>query len=133
MNRNYLRLLSWIGPQILVGVTVFFAADSAARFQENRDLRQQSQIWASLAAHPGLSVLGIGVDVRGGQATLSGAVESRSEKALAEQIALAVPGVKRVDNRLEVNVVQSQRQRLRLGQHAIALDVDSNRFGGGTT
>ncbi len=101
-RRLILSLLSWVGPQVLVGVAVFFAADSAARFQENQDLRKESQIWARFAAVPSLHALDIGVVVRDGQAVLHGAVDSPSEKMLAERVAATVPGIRRVDNRLAI-------------------------------
>lgn len=107
MNRSVLmNLLSWVAPQILVGVAVFFAADSAARFQENQDLRKETQIWARFAAVPALHTSDIGVVVRDGKAVLHGAVDSPSERVLAERVAATVPGIKRVENRLAIGHVR---------------------------
>src|SRR6478609_6190730 len=89
MNRNIVSLLKWVGPQVLIAVAVFFAADSAARHQENQDLRKQSQIWASYVSQPELKMTGIAVAVHGGEAVLTGSVTSPRERVLAEKIALA--------------------------------------------
>jgi len=45
---------------------------------------------------------GIDVDVEGGRVTLCGAVDSASQREAAERIALRVPSVAEVRNRLEV-------------------------------
>ena len=121
MNRKFLSLLSWVGPQILIAATVFFAADSAARYQENQDLRRQSQIWTSYASSEGLKMTEIAVSVHGAEVVLTGQVNSSDERVLAERIALAVDGIKRVDNRLEVAAGSSLRPRARTGQHIFAL------------
>ena len=121
MNHRYLSLLSWVGPQLLIAATVFFAADSAARYQENQDLRRQSQIWSSYAMSSGLQRTEIAVSVHGSEVLLTGKVGSSHERVLAEQIALAVDGIERVDNRLEVGAGSSLRQRGRTGQYVFAL------------
>src|ERR1043166_2272161 len=111
MHRNLVSLLTWVGPQVLVAVAVFFAADSAARYQENQDLRKQSEIWSSYVAQPALRMTEIAVAVRGGEALLTGSVTSDGERVLAGKIALAVDGIKRVDNRLEVAARSTSGQR----------------------
>jgi hypothetical protein len=120
MNRNFVSLLTWVGPQVLIAVAVFFAANSAARYQEGQDFRKQSQIWASYVSQPELRMTEIAVAVRGGEAILTGSVTSTGERVLAEKIALAVDGIKRVDNRLEVAARSSSGQRGKVGQHALA-------------
>jgi hypothetical protein len=121
MHRNIVSLLTWVGPQVLIAVAVFFAADSAARYQENQDLRKQSQIWASYVAQPELRMTEIAVAVRGNEAVLTGSVANPGERILAEKIALAVDGIKRVDNRLEVAARSSGRGKV--GQHALAFEA----------
>ena len=120
MNRDFFSLLSWVGPQILIAATVFFAADSAARYQENRDLRRQSEIWTSYAMSSSLQMTEIAVSVHGSEVLLTGSVGSSDERVLAERIALAVDGIKRVDNRLEVDGASSLRPRGKTGQHVFA-------------
>ena len=127
MNRNFVSLLAWVGPQALIAVAVFFAADSAARYQENQDLRKQSQIWASYVAQPDLKMTEIAVAVHGGEAVLTGSVTSSGERVLAEKIALAVDGIKRVDNRLEVAGRTTSGPRGRVGQHTFAIAVKVSR------
>jgi len=121
MTRKYLSLLSWVGPQILIAATVFFAADSAARYQENQDLRRQSQISTSYATSEALKRTAIAVSVHGSDVLLTGEVNNSDERVLAERIALAVDGIKRVDNRLEVAVGSSLRPRSRTGQFVFAV------------
>ncbi len=127
MNHNIVSLLKWVGPQVLIAVAVFFAADSAARHQENQDLRKQSQIWASYVSQPELKMTEIAVAVHGGEAVLTGSVTSPRERVLAEKIALAVDGIKRVDNRLEVAVRSTSGQRGRVVQHALAFVAGARR------
>ncbi|HZP13765.1 MAG TPA: BON domain-containing protein [Nevskiaceae bacterium] len=125
MNRNIVSLLTWVGPQVLIAVAVFFAADSAARYQENQDLQKQSQIWASYVSQPELKMTEIAVAVHGGEAVLTGSVTSPGERALAEKIALAIDGIKHVDNRLEVAARSTQRGRV--VQHALAFVAGARR------
>ena len=121
MNRRLMSLLSWVGPQVLIAAAVFFAADSAARYQETQDLRRQSQIWTSYAMNAGLQMSEIAVAVHGREAILTGSVGSRVERELAETIALAVDGIERVDNRLQVAARnRSTFKRGKTGQHALA-------------
>ena len=129
MNRKFLSLLSWVGPQILIAATVFFAADSAARYQENQDLRRQSQIWTSYATSQALKMTEIAVSVHGPEVLLTGQVNSSDERVLAERIALAVDGIKRVDNRLEVSAGSSLRPRGKTGQHIFAVRAKSKGRG----
>jgi hypothetical protein len=123
MNRSsFLNLLSWVGPQVLVAATVFFAADSAARYQENQDLRRQSQIWTSYAMSEHLQKTEIAVAVHGAEATLTGSVGTPAERDLAEQLARSVDGIRRVDNRLAVSSRNMTRERrVKPVQHAFAL------------
>jgi osmotically-inducible protein OsmY len=50
----------------------------------------------------GWDALDIDVEVDGGRASLSGEVDERTTQELAEEVALSVGGVQRVDNRLRV-------------------------------
>jgi osmotically-inducible protein OsmY len=50
----------------------------------------------------GWDALDINVEVDGGRARLSGEVDERTTQELAEEVALSVSGVQRVDNRLSV-------------------------------
>lgn len=67
------------------------------------DARREAQIWTTYATNPHLHAFDLKVEVRGDKAMLSGTVQNGAAKDLAEQIALGVEGIKRVDNRLVVN------------------------------
>ncbi len=129
MKRSYFSLLNWVVPQLFIAVAVFFAADSAARYQENQDLRRQTEIWNTYIASPVLRTTEIAVSVRGGEVLLTGSVSTHHERALAEKLALATDGIERVDNRLEVAVRSNSGQRGKFIQHAFAFVAKSKGRG----
>lgn len=61
-----------------------------------------AQIKSAILAEPKLKVLQITVETIGGVVTLAGLVDTQSNSDMATQVASAVMGVKRVDNRLIV-------------------------------
>jgi len=99
----------------------------------------------------GFDVLGVTVDTAGGSVYLTGGVEKRATQELAEEVALSVPGVTKVDNRLSLKPaarsetvveqavssseleVQDAALELRvgknllgeIGRHALSLEVES--------
>lgn len=99
----------------------------------------------------GFDALGVTVDTAGGSVYLTGRVEKRATQELAEEVALSVPGVSRVDNRLSLKPaaasetvveqavssseleVQDAALELRvgknllgeIGRHALRLEVES--------
>lgn len=76
---------------------------AAASNQELNDARQESQISTTYALNPSLRDQDIRVMVHDSKATLTGTVEDGIKKELAKEIALGAPGVKSVDNQLQVN------------------------------
>lgn len=70
--------------------------------QDLIDARQESQIWTTYGFNRNLRALDLKVEVHTGRATLTGKVGEGVEKALAEQIALGVSGIKSVDNQIVV-------------------------------
>lgn len=61
-----------------------------------------TKVKSAILAEPGLKVLEINVDTVGEVVTLTGTVDSQASADKANQIASAVSGVKRVENRLTV-------------------------------
>ena len=76
------------------------AADTAS--QEITNARQETQIWTTYALSPYLRANNLIVSVQNNKATLDGIVEEDVSKELATEIALGVPGIKEVDNRIVV-------------------------------
>ena len=66
------------------------------------DLRVEAEIKARLAARKDANLTRVGVASNRGVVRLTGTVESPDQRAQAEQIARAVPGVQRIVNSLEV-------------------------------
>jgi len=66
------------------------------------DERIKDDINDRLTEHSYLDASNIDVQVLGGEATLTGTVESRYEKRLAEDVAEDVAGVKNVENRIRI-------------------------------
>lgn len=67
------------------------------------EARQSSQIWTTYALNRQLQAHELNVSVNDGVATLSGKVDEDISKELAEQIALNVNGIKKVDNQIEID------------------------------
>jgi osmotically-inducible protein OsmY len=89
---------------------VLLLAQGAPSFAAEGDLasqlqaaRQEGSIWTAFALNRHLSPFKLGVVVRQGTATLSGAVENEVDRELAAQIAGDVEGIHKVDNQLKVD------------------------------
>lgn len=67
------------------------------------EARQEGSIWTAIALNRHLNPFKIDVDVENGVARLSGSVESDVDRDLAEQVALGIDGVEKVDNQLKVD------------------------------
>ncbi len=78
-------------------------ADNNDLRQQLTEARQEGSIWTAITLNRHLSPFNISVDVEGDTAILSGSVESDVDRDLAEQVALGVDGIERVDNRLNVD------------------------------
>jgi osmotically-inducible protein OsmY len=66
------------------------------------DAETEAAVLNALILDDAVPAYGIDVDVHGGEVTLRGPVEIASERDAAERIALRVPGVSEVRNRLKV-------------------------------
>ncbi|HXG63848.1 MAG TPA: BON domain-containing protein [Blastocatellia bacterium] len=73
------------------------------RGYQRSDERIREDINDRLTDHPFLDASDIEVSVNNGEVTLSGTVNSRDDKRLAEDIAEDISGVKNVENRLRVS------------------------------
>ena len=90
------------------------------------EARQEGSVWTAFALNRHLSPFQIDVEIENGVAILTGEVESEVERDLAEQVALGVEGVSKVDNQLRVSGEDVQR-------HAENDRSFSNRFNDATT
>lgn len=92
----------------------FGGEDDQNRYRESRrgkgprgytrsDERIKEDINERLTDHYALDATDIDIQVNGGEIVLSGSVQSRYEKRLAEDVVEAVSGVKHVENRLRVS------------------------------
>lgn len=88
----------------LIGLVPFaaYAAEGDAS-RELSEARQEGSIWTAFALNRHLNPFTIDVDVENGSAKLTGKVETDVERDLAEQIALGIEGVKKVDNQLTLD------------------------------
>lgn len=75
-------------------------ADDNGRLSE---ARQEGSVVTAIALNRHLNPFTIDVDVNNGTAVLTGKVESDVDRDLAEEVALSVDGVERVDNQLTVD------------------------------
>lgn len=88
----------------LIGLAPFAAyAAEANTSSELSEARQEGSIWTAFALNRHLNPFAIDVDVENGTAKLTGKVETDVDRDLAEQIALGIEGVKKVDNQLTLD------------------------------
>lgn len=88
----------------LIGLSPFAAyAAEGDTSRELREARQEGSIWTAFALNRHLNPFTIDVDVENGSAKLIGTVETAVERDLAEQIALGIDGVTKVDNQLTLD------------------------------
>jgi hypothetical protein len=86
-----------------------FAGRGPRNYQRSDD-RIREDMNDQLTSHPGLDASDIQVQVKNGELTLSGSVDSRWAKREAEDIADSILGVKDVHNQLSVSRLQSERE-----------------------
>jgi osmotically-inducible protein OsmY len=67
------------------------------------EANKEGRIWTSFALNSHLDAFDLEVDVEGETAVLTGTVPGDIERELAEQVAMGVSGVKRVDNRIRID------------------------------
>ncbi|PTU74426.1 BON domain-containing protein [Pseudomonas mangrovi] len=91
---------------LLGGMPLTASADSA----DLREARQEGSIWTAITLNRHLNPFTIDVDVENGTAILSGSVESDIDRDLAEQVALGIDGIEKVDNRLKVDPATKPRE-----------------------
>ena len=87
---------------VLVMAASSGVASASTVTQEIIDTRQETQIWTTYALSPYLRANNLSVSVQNNKATLDGIVEDDVSNELATEIALGVPGIKEVDNRIVV-------------------------------
>ncbi|HSK75785.1 MAG TPA: BON domain-containing protein [Thermoanaerobaculia bacterium] len=96
------------------------ASRSAAGPDEDRDVAEAglaADVRLALLDKLGWDALDVKVDVDGGQASLTGEVDKRTTQELAEEVALSVQGVERVDNRLRLKPQSAPETRV---DHAVS-------------
>lgn len=83
--------------------TAALAGASKDSLGENiSEARLETQIWTTYALNSQLAAMQLGVKVDDDKAILSGTVKEAVSRDLAEQIALGVEGIQRVDNQITV-------------------------------
>lgn len=65
------------------------------------------RVRTALLEHLKTQALGVDIDVAGDSVVLSGQVDSRADRVLAEEVALSVEGVEDVDNRIKLSAKAS--------------------------
>jgi hyperosmotically inducible periplasmic protein len=92
---------------ILVGIVLLFSAgcsrdDGKTAGQTIDDTAISAKVKTAFAQDPGVRAVDVKVDTHLGAVQLSGWANSAEEKARAEQLAKAVPGVKSVENKIAI-------------------------------
>ena len=91
----------------LVAATLLFSAacsrdDGKTAGQSIDDAAITGKVKTSFAQDPGVKATEVKVDTHKGTVLITGWVNTAEEKARAEQLAKAVPGVKAVENKVEI-------------------------------
>jgi len=73
------------------------------RFQRRTDDKIREEIWELLTNNADLDASDMELHVEGGEVTLTGTVDSRDARWLAEDLVNSVTGVREVNNRLKVS------------------------------
>lgn len=76
-----------------------------------REARQEGSVVTAIALNRHLNPFTIDVEVMNGTAILTGEVESEVDSDLAEQVAMSVDGVQKIDNRLTVDANAERTER----------------------
>ena len=90
---------------VFVALALLFAGcsrEGKTTGQTIDDSAISAKVKAAFAQDPGVRAVDVKVDTHLGAVQLSGWADSAEEKARAEQLAKAVPGVKTVDNKIEL-------------------------------
>lgn len=98
------------GTALLIGVTPMHAMAAGDLSVQLREARQEGSIWTAITLNRHLNPFTIDVDVDNGTAILTGQVESDIDRDLAEQVALGIDGIEKVDNQLKVDASTEPRQ-----------------------
>jgi hypothetical protein len=93
---------------------------------QRSDERIKEQLCERLTDDDNIDASEISIEVKNGEATLTGTVGSREEKRAAEELAERSPGVREVQNHLRVTQDRSSGQSGQFGQSG-----QSGRTGGG--
>lgn len=94
-------LVSLFAAALLFG-TACSRDDGKTAGQTVDDSAISAKVKAAFAQDPGVRAVDVKVDTHLGAVQLSGWADSAAEKARAEQLAKAIPGVKTVDNKIEL-------------------------------
>ena len=73
-------------------------------WQSSSDLRTWKKITDRLNKHSKIDASDIEVEVNKGEVTLKGKVDTEEEKQLAENIAMSVRGVSKIENHLHIGI-----------------------------
>ena len=101
---------------ILAGALILAFAGSATAADKSleqavTEARLEGQIGTAILLNRHLNPFEISVDVEGDTAILTGQVDESIDKELAERVALNAKGIKRVDNRITMDVEAKRRER----------------------
>lgn len=77
-------------------------AGQKPQFSRRSDDKIREEIWELLTNSADLDASGVELHVEGGEVTLTGTVDSRDARWLAEDLVSSISGVREINNRLKV-------------------------------
>ncbi len=125
MNRLTILISATAAASVLSLAPMVLHAQDGDMTRQLSDARQEGSVSTAIETNRHLSAFQIDVDVQGDIAVLTGNVETGVDKDLAEQVALDIDGIEKVDNQLRVD---QQAQRRADNERTVA-----DRLGDSTT
>ena len=108
-------------PAILAFAFLPLSLPAAAAAETLDEAVTHVKVRGVLLEHFGTDALGITIDVRGADVTLSGSVEHANTQELAPQAARDVKGVAKVDNRIQVSAGPATKAKVSTGHAKTSL------------
>lgn len=103
MNKIITLISATATASVLALAPMALKAQDGDMTRQLSDARQEGSVSTAIATNRHLSAFKIDVDVQGDTAVLTGNVETGVDKDLAEQVALDIDGIDKVDNQLRVD------------------------------
>jgi len=125
MKKNIAPILGTLSLALLIAAAPVADAKTKSKTfsTEVSEALAGNSVKAKLIDKLGMDALGISVSVSGTTATLTGRVTKQASQGLAEQVALSVKGIKKVDNKVETKTSEGAVVATEASVKNVALEI----------